>query len=251
MSFRDLHYQNNPLLIGNVWDVPSAMVAEKLQFQALGTSSTAIAKLLGYNDGEDMSFDELEFVVKRITANAHLPLSVDIEAGYSREPQKIAEHISRLIRLGVVGINIEDSIVESQRVLQPSYKFAQLIAEVRSLLAKAKLSIFINVRTDTFLLDVPNKLNKTITRIKTYEAAGADGVFVPCVVDSTDVETIVKATSLPINVLSVPNLPNFNTLGEIGVKRISTGNFLFDKMYNHFEKSLTTMIDEKSSKSIF
>ena len=166
-----------------------------------------------------MPFDELEYVVKRITANTRLPLSVDIEAGYNREPQQIVDHISRLIRLGVVGINIEDSTIQSQRILQPSHEFAQLLAEVRSLLAKAKLSIFINVRTDTFLLDVPNKLNETISRLKSYEAAGADGVFVPCINTSKDIEAVVSATSLPINVLSVPGLPHFDILRQLG-KRV-------------------------------
>jgi 2-methylisocitrate lyase-like PEP mutase family enzyme len=43
MEFKDLHNQEKPLLIGNVWDVPSAKTAEKLNFQAIGTSSSALS----------------------------------------------------------------------------------------------------------------------------------------------------------------------------------------------------------------
>lgn len=68
MTFNELHQQEEPLIICNVWDVASAKVAKKLGFQAIGTSSAAIASLLGYEDGEHMSFDELNYLVKRITA---------------------------------------------------------------------------------------------------------------------------------------------------------------------------------------
>jgi len=50
MSFKKLHEQNNPLVICNVWDVASVKSAEKLNFQAIGTSSAAIATMLGYED---------------------------------------------------------------------------------------------------------------------------------------------------------------------------------------------------------
>jgi 2-methylisocitrate lyase-like PEP mutase family enzyme len=95
MEFKNLHNQDKPLLIGNVWDVPSAKTAEKLNFKAIGTSSFAIAALLGYNDGEEMEFSELEYFVKRIASNTKLPLSVDLESGYSRDPKEIANNIKR------------------------------------------------------------------------------------------------------------------------------------------------------------
>ena len=41
MTFKALHQQQAPLIICNVWDVPSAQLGEKLGYQALGTSSAA------------------------------------------------------------------------------------------------------------------------------------------------------------------------------------------------------------------
>src|SRR6478735_8200883 len=64
--FRKLHQQEKPLLLGNVWDAQSAKAFEKLKYQAIGTSSAAVAEALGYEDGENMPFDEYLFVVKRI-----------------------------------------------------------------------------------------------------------------------------------------------------------------------------------------
>lgn len=251
MKFKDLHNQEKPLLIGNVWDVPSAKTAEKLNFQAIGTSSSAIASILGYNDGEEMEFSELEYFVKRIALNTKLPLSVDLESGYSREPKEIFNHIKRLTKLGVVGINIEDSVVNEKRELLDVNTFATTLKEIKELLEKENNPIFINVRTDTFILLKKNRIEETKKRIELYEKAGANGIFVPCIEDESDIKLVTNHTTLPINVMCMPNLPDFETLKNLGVKRISMGNFIFDKMYNHFEKTTEIVIKKQSFKSIF
>jgi 2-methylisocitrate lyase-like PEP mutase family enzyme len=46
-NFRELHNQTRPLIIGNVWNAQSAKIYEKLNLQAIGTSSAAIAHSLG------------------------------------------------------------------------------------------------------------------------------------------------------------------------------------------------------------
>lgn len=153
MNFKDLHYQNSPLLICNVWDVPSAKLAEKLNFQAMGTSSAAIAATLGYADGEQMAFKELERVVRSIKSATSLPLSVDLEAGYSRDPHKITDHIKCLYDLGVTGLNIEDSVVDGNRHIMESTVFARKLGEIKNLLERQHIDIFLNIRTDT----LPNR----------------------------------------------------------------------------------------------
>jgi len=251
MEFKNLHNQDKPLLIGNVWDVPSTKTAEKLRFQAIGTSSSAIASILGYKDGEEMEFSELEYFVKRIALNTSLPISVDLESGYSRNPKKIVNHIKRLAKLDVVGINIEDSIVTKKRILLDANSFAKTLSKIKSLIEKENIDIFINVRTDTFILLKENILEETKKRIKLYEKAGANGIFIPCIEKENDIKTIVNSTTLPINVMSMPNLPTFETLTKIGVKRISMGNFVFDKMYSQFEQITKHIINQNSFKSIF
>ena len=251
MNFKNLHHQNAPLLICNVWDVPSAKASEKLNFKAIGTSSGAIASMLGYRDGEEMSFEELKYIVTRIIANSNLPLSVDLESGYSRNPKEIADHIKQLADLGVIGVNFEDSIVKEQREFLNPEKFAKTITEIKTLLKKSNTEIFLNIRTDTFLLNHPNPLKESVRRIKLYEDAGADGIFIPCIVTQKDISSVVASTTLPINVMCMPNLPDFKILKQIGVRRISMGNFLFNEMYHHFEKTLTTISDSQSFNPIF
>lgn len=245
MSFKELHQQNTPLIICNVWDVPSVKVAEKLNFKAVGTSSAAIATMLGYEDGEQMSFAELTYIVKRILDNTKLPLTVDIEAGYSDDAQEIADHIKTLFELGVQGINIEDSYVLKERSLINADEFAKKLSEIKKALTKAKIKTFINVRSDSFLLAKDNALEESLKRIELYELSGADGIFIPCIEKESDIMTVVKSTQLPVNVMCMPNLPNFTILTQLGVKRISMGNFIFDQMTHHLEHTLHSIKQAK------
>lgn len=251
MKFIDLHKMESPLLLANVWDVQSSKIAEKLNYQAIGTSSSAISTSLGYDDGERMKFSELEFIVKRIVKNTILPLSVDIESGYSRNPNVISDNIRRLIDLGVQGFNIEDSIVEEERRLLNAGDFAKTLSKVTGILQRENPEIFINVRTDAFLLAHPDAVNETISRIRIYEDSGANGIFTPGIENLSDIEKIVSFTDLPINVMCMPNLPDFDQLTKAGVKRISMGNFLFDQMYNQFEVMLEKVNLNNSFKTIF
>lgn len=251
MNFRDLNNQEQPLLIYNVWDVASVKIAEELNFDAIGTSSGAIAAMLGYNDGEEMSFTELEYIVKRILASTKLPLSVDLEAGYSKNKEVVLNNIKALINLGVVGVNLEDSLVTKDRNLVDADEFSELIEYLKNELNKEKSTMFLNIRTDAFLLGLNNPVKETLERIKLYENAGADGIFVPCIENKQDIAAIVNATQLPVNVMCMPKLPDFKTLTALGVKRISMGNFVFNTMQEETKTKVQEILNEKSFNLLF
>ena len=77
-NFKKLHFVNKPLLLANVWDAISAKAAEKAGFLAIGTSSHAIANMLGYEDGQNIPFDEMFFVIERIKKSVNIEISADI-----------------------------------------------------------------------------------------------------------------------------------------------------------------------------
>lgn len=250
-TFSQLHKTETPLLIGNVWDVTSAKTFEKLGFKAVATSSAALAKVYGYEDGEKMPFSDLLRMAERIAQNVTIPFSVDIEAGYSRTVTGIVENIEKLHDLGIAGINFEDSTVTNTRTLQPVSDFQKTLATVHEALLKKNINIFINVRTDTFLLGIPATLTETINRIKAYGQAGASGIFVPCIANRNDIHEVVNATALPVNVLSIPGLPTIPALAQLGVKRVSTGNFLYDWLTDKLESTVHTIQEKKSLDIIF
>jgi len=251
-KFRELHQEQDPLLIGNVWDVQSAKVYEKLGYQAVATSSSAVAFTLGYEDGENMSFDEYFYIIERILKSISIPLSVDLEGGYGKTADKIVLNISRLAKAGVVGINIEDSvIINGTRKLLSTHDFYEKLNAVILKLKEQDIEIFVNVRIDPFLLGVENATEETIQRIKIIEKAEADGIFVPCITDVQDIEYVINGLKLPFSVMCMPELPDFKTLKRLGVKRISSGNFLNGYIYGQLETALKAIGEAESFSPIF
>jgi 2-methylisocitrate lyase-like PEP mutase family enzyme len=49
--------------------------------------------VLGYEDGEEMRFDELLYLVSRIKAVSELPLHIDLEAGYASTTSHMIDNI--------------------------------------------------------------------------------------------------------------------------------------------------------------
>lgn len=233
-KFKSLHHSNELFILPNAWNAKSALLLQEQKFPAVATSSMAVANSLGYEDGEAMPFSDYLFVIKRMLASLQIPLSADIEMGYGDTNEKILENILQLTNLGVAGINIEDSfIAATTRSLKEATVFAKTIEFIKNKLAAKGIQLFINIRCDTYILNVKNKQQETLSRLKLYESTGADGIFLPCICDEKDITDAVSNTTLPLNVMAIPGLPGFDTLNKLGIKRVSTGPFLFNKIYDN------------------
>src|ERR1700761_9186453 len=104
-TFRQLHDNSTPLRLPNAWDAGSARLIEAQGAQAIATTSAGFAWALGYPDGRVLPFDEVVGSVRRIIRALKAPLSVDVENGYSDDPQAVASNVMRLVELGIAGIN--------------------------------------------------------------------------------------------------------------------------------------------------
>jgi 2-methylisocitrate lyase-like PEP mutase family enzyme len=111
--FSELHVKDAPLLLYNAWDAGSAKSILDAGAKAIATSSWSVAAAQGYGDGEAIPIELAEHIVGRIAATVDIPVTVDFEGGYSDEDDgELAANISRLLDLGVIGINFEDRIVK-------------------------------------------------------------------------------------------------------------------------------------------
>lgn len=250
-QFKQLHHQQIPLLLSNAWDVASARVMQEKGIKAIATSSSAIADTLGYADGQNISFGELLHIIRRIVECVEVPVSADIEAGYSSSMEGLLANIDLLVEAGVAGINLEDSAPSGTRTLLPADDFVRKITAIKSHLAAKGQNLFINARTDTFLLDIPGKLEETFVRARLYAQAGADSLFVPFIKESADIQAVVSATQLPVNVLSMKGLPDFDELTTLGVKRISMGGSLYWAQKRALGQRLEQVMADKHFESIF
>lgn len=89
-------------------------------------------------------------------------------------------------------------------------------------LKRGSPNLFVNARVDTYWLDTETET--TIERARRYVDAGADGTFVPGLIDDAVIAALVAAVDAPLNVLACRDPQR---LGELGVRRISTGSSLY------------------------
>ena len=140
--FEALHRANELLVLPNAWDAGSARLAQEKGAQAVGTTSAAMAWSCGYPDGSALPQAALLQRVGEIVRARSIPVTVDIEDGYSDDPEQVAALASKLVELGVVGINLEDGAGAPEVLVEK-------ISAIRHALAGRAL--FINARTDVYL----------------------------------------------------------------------------------------------------
>jgi 2-methylisocitrate lyase-like PEP mutase family enzyme len=202
----------------NAWDFGSAAALAAEGFPAIGTTSLGIAVAAGLPDGAGVTRDETPTVARRL-ARLSVPVTVDIEGGFSEDPGTVAEFVAQLADLGIAGVNLEDGRSESA-LAEPTHQ-AALIAAIKA----GAPELFINARVDTYWLKLEH--NSTLSRVEQYMSAGADGIFVPGMTDPVEIGRLVAATPLPVNMLYAANGPTIATLASLGVRRISTGSLLY------------------------
>jgi 2-methylisocitrate lyase-like PEP mutase family enzyme len=227
-TFLELHHSPALFILPNAWDVVSAKIFELEGFQAIGTTSAGISSTLGYPDGQKMNLNELKSVTSRIIDCIKLPLSVDIEAGYSETVEGVVNSAYEVLKIGAVGINLEDSTRSSTNPLYETSFQCEKISAIREMCENIGIHLVINARTDVFLESNDSTKNKTIhtiERANKYKEAGADCIFVPDVGDfnSEIITELVKEIDAPVNVIAGANTPPTSELQEIGVARVSLG----------------------------
>lgn len=224
-TFHGLHRKGDPLILFNAWDVATAKAIANTS-PAVATSSWAVASALGYADGEDVPLDMVTGLVARMTASVSIPVSIDLEAGYGDTPEAAAASVAKILSAGAIGINIEDGLFDGKRQLASPDQHAAKIKAVRDAAQKLGIHLFINARTDPFLLKFgsPDEcLNDAVKRAKAYADAGADGIFVPGLTDLALIEKFVQLTPLPVNIMVTQGLPEIPDLARVGVRRVSLG----------------------------
>ena len=226
-TFRDLHQNKTPLRLANAWDAGSARLIESVGAPAIATTSAGVAWALGYPDGDTLPIRDLAAVVAAITRIVHIPLSVDFEGGYADDPARVGENIAPLLDAGAVGINIEDGSGTPDRL-------AAKIEHIRRVAAGKGVDLFINARVDVYLKGLAppaDRVTEVIARARRYRDAGADGIFVPALVDPAQIRQVVGATPLPVNLLAWKDLPPAAALAALGVRRLSAGSGICQSLW--------------------
>ena len=232
-KFLKWHYDQDILVLLNSWDRASSKVVEGCGYKAVATTSMGIAASLGYPDCQVIPFNEMLGVIQGIVHAVHVPVTVDIEAGYGNSIPEIINSVAKFIDAGVVGINIEDSL-DLRPDLVDTMEFCERIAAIRELADSKGFHLVINARTDSFYTSSgyeQEKLAEAILRGNKYREAGADCIFVQPVWEKDTIATLVREINAPINILANPSIgaglpPSVQELQDLGVARLSLGSSL-------------------------
>lgn len=223
-DFAALHRAGDPVILFNAWDAGSALAVEKAGAKAIATGSHSLAGAQGYADGEAIPLAQLLMTTRQIADAITVPLTVDFEAGFADDLDTLAKNGYALIEAGAVGCNLEDQLIGADDI-------RDIDEQARRIEVLVNADLFVNARTDTFLIPLragenPNSaalVDAAIARGHAYASAGAACFFIPGLSDPAMIAEICQAVDLPVNVMRMPDLASNGDLAKLGVARISYG----------------------------
>jgi 2-methylisocitrate lyase-like PEP mutase family enzyme len=228
--FRSLHTPGSPLVLVNAWDVASARIVAAAGARAVATTSAGVAWSLGAPDGDALDRGAAVDLIRRVAAAVPLPVTADIESGFGATAAEVGDTVRAVLTAGAVGVNVEDAWHDGDSPLRAVDDQCARLAAVRAAADAAGVPLFVNARVDTFLRGAGD-LDETVARASAYLNAGADGVFVPGVVDPATIRELVDAIAAPVNVLAGPGAPPVPELARLGVARVSLGSSVAEAAY--------------------
>lgn len=236
-TFLSLHTNGELLILPNMWNPIGARVLEHQGYPAVATASASIAESLGYEDGERIRLETMLEVLFRISRSVSVPVTADIEAGYADTVEVLKENILSVMETGVVGINLEDSLVEGGP-LRSEAEQCERIAAVREVASRHDLHLVVNARVDSFLSDSFNsreeRIEEAIQRAQSYVEAGADCIYP---IGPGDLETLTqlrKRISASINIFASPKAISLKDMHQLGINRVSFGPQVFRSCLSKF-----------------
>jgi len=243
LLFSALHERERAFIIPNPWDAGSALLLERMGFEALATTSMGYAFSIGRRDG-DLGRELAIEHVAAIAAATALPVSADLENGFGDAPEAAAATIRLAAAAGAVGGSIEDA---SGRAEDPIYEIGLAVERVRAAVEAAHAPPFpftLTARAENYLHGRPD-LADTIRRLQAFEAAGADVLYAPGLARREDIEAVVRAVGRPVNVvMGLQGVQlSVTDLSAIGVRRVSVGSALYRTALGAFLRAAQEMKD--------
>lgn len=202
--FRALLQRDESSFPASVYDPVSARIAEDLGFEVgIFGGSVASLTVLGAPDLILLTLSELADQAARISRASKLPVLVDADHGYGNALNTM-RCVQELEAAGVAGLSVEDTeLPATSGDGQP-----RLISLTEG---GGKMKAALSVRTDRDLVIAARTSAAVITdasdaakRMQAYEDAGVDALFLYGINDLAGLETITRATTLPLIVGCVP-----------------------------------------------
>lgn len=229
IEFQALHQAEDAFIMPNAWDAGSAILLADAGFKAIATTSAGIAFSKGLPDyNNTLTRYQNMTAIAEISEAVDLPVSGDTENGYGRQLDDVRDTIALTIKTGAVGASIEDYSGNSDPGLYDIEEAVDRVAAAVDAIKASGIPIILTARAECFLVGHENPLSESIKRLNRYRQAGAHCLYAPGPKDAATIAALVNEVEGPINIvagLSAEAL-SVEELGNLGVKRISTGGSL-------------------------
>jgi len=183
---------------GSVFDPISARIAEDLGFEAgMFAGSIASFTVLGAPDIVMLTLTEFAQQAYRINRAGKLPLLVDADHGYGNA-LNVKRTVEELETAGVAGLTIEDTLLPTPYgAAGPTLiPIAEGVGKMKAALAgRQDKRLVIVGRTSAMAI---TGVADTIARLKAYEEAGVDMLFMAGVKTRAQLDAVAAAVKLPL-----------------------------------------------------
>jgi 2-methylisocitrate lyase-like PEP mutase family enzyme len=210
---------------------------------ALATTSSGFAFTLGRPDMGTITRDEALAHAEAIVAATGLPVSGDIENGFADDPDGVAETVRLAAEAGLSGCSIEDTQMAAGH---PAYDFDLSVERIRAAVSAARglgRPFVLCARADGCLTG-SYRIDEAIRRVRAFEAAGADLLYVPLPPGSAELKQVLAAVTKPVNALAAGPLRDLTVaeFAALGVRRISVGGQLARLTHAVIRDAMTAML---------
>lgn len=211
---------------GSVFDPISARIAEDLGFEVgMFAGSIASGTVLGAPDYVVLTLSEFAAQIYRICRAGELSLMVDADHGYGNA-LNVRRTVEELEAAGVAALTIEDTVLPMAfggdgGFISPEEGVGKMKA---ALSGRTDPSLTVAGRTSSLRLG----LDECIRRVKAYEAAGVDAIFLAGAGTKAEVAAVNAELNIPLLLGGAGGeLSDKEWLGQNGVRVALQGHLPF------------------------
>lgn len=188
---------DEPLSVPSVFDSFSTRLVAHAGFTACCMGSSPLShSLLGLPDAGFLTLSDMEFMLRKVTLNATIPILADVDNGYGNA-LNVVHTVRTLEAAGCAGIMLED-----QDFPRTPHAGTARVIPVEEATGKFKAALdsrkdhdfFIIARTD---LAWTKGIEAAIERLSLYAEAGVDAIFMPNKFDTAEVARLGREVKAP------------------------------------------------------
>lgn len=186
------------IVVPGVFNAITAMIAERLGFDAVYVSGAGLANGRGLPDLGLLNLSEVAQYTSEIANSVSIPAIADVDTGFG-EVLNVMRTVEEFERAGIAAIHIEDQVMPKRCGHLPGKELITteaMVQKIKGAVEARKNSDFVIIaRTDARAVE---GLNGAIRRAQAYIKAGADMIFPEALESKEEFRKFADAVNVPL-----------------------------------------------------